>query len=143
MRPNKRVWIVCDSSDLERRAIDRLCDVLGDEGLLIEHSAPTLLTRADRIRLMRQLHLHRHLGRRVLLVRRLDRLGAREQSRLCQWLSSGRPGADYIVATGRWPRTAADKRRLKWRVGTRFKPVVQVEFDADACEPRMRTSAPT
>lgn len=129
MRPGQRVWIACQSSELERRAIDRLCDLFGEDGLLIEHSALTLLRRTDRIRLVHQLHSHRHLGSRVLLVRRLDRLGASAQTRLCIWLASGQPGADCIVATGRLPRSAAESGRLERRVEAQFKPGVWVGFD--------------
>jgi len=132
MRPAERVWIACQSSELERQAVVRLCDLLGEEGFLIEHSARSLLRRADRFRLVRQLHSHRHLGRRVLLVRRLDRLGTSDQARLCIWLSGGQPGAECIVATGRLPLLAAKRRGLEGRVERQFKPGLQVGFDT--CE---------
>jgi GAF domain-containing protein len=129
MRPGERVWIACQGSELERQAVDSLCDLLGEEGFLIEHSARSLLRRADRFRLVRQLQSHRHLGRRVLLVRRLDRLGASEQARLCTWLSGGQPGADLIVATTRLPRLAAARHGLQNRIDRQFKPDLSVGFD--------------
>lgn len=124
MRPNSRMWIACQSSDQERLATDRFCDLLEDDALVIEHSARTLRRRADRNRLVRQFHLHQTPGRRVLLVRRFDRLKAADQTRLCLWLSSGRPGADWIVATGRMPAQG-----LQRRVDARFRPGLQVCFD--------------
>ena len=132
MWPRTRIWIACQSSELERRATDRLCDLLGGEGLLIEHAAPTLLRRADRIRLLCRLYLHRHLGRRVLVVRRLDRLSPCEQTRLCLWLAS-RPGADWIVVTGRVPELDCERDRLEKQVLRRFKPAIQLGFDRVVC----------
>jgi len=129
----KRVWIACGSSLLERRAFENLCDLLGDEGLLIEHAARTLRHRADRLRLVEQLHSHQPPGRSVLFVRRLDRLGGTDQARLCRWLANGRSGADCIVATGRLPRT--EGQRFHRRVSVAFRPHLEVAFDAFENEP--------
>jgi len=123
------MWIACQSSHQEQLATDRLCDLIETDALVIEHSARTLRRRADRNRLVRQFHLHQTPGRRVLLVRRFDRLRAADQTRLCLWLSSGRPGADWIVATGRMPAATAPNQGLQRRVDARFRPGLQVCFD--------------
>jgi len=129
----KRVWIACGSSLLERRAFENLCDLLGDEGLLIEHAARTLRHRADRLRLVGQLHSHQPPGRSVLFVRRLDRLGSTDQARLCRWLANGGSGADCIVATGRLPRT--QEQGFQRRVGVALRPHLEMVFDALENEP--------
>jgi hypothetical protein len=133
----KRVWIACGDSSLERRAFNSLCELLGDEGVLIEHAARTLRRHADRIRLVEQLQLHRDLGRSVLFVRRLDRLSAATQARLCHWLASGRSGADCVVATGKLPRGSEEGYGLQKRVETVFRPHLEVGFDAMANEPSL------
>jgi hypothetical protein len=115
-------------SDWERHAVLRLDELVGSEGIVIEHSARSLLRRSVRLRLVQELHAHRQSGLRLLLVRRLDLLGRSEQVRLCLWLASGRPGADWIVATGRLPPGEAASLRLETRVANRFKPRFSLSF---------------
>jgi hypothetical protein len=125
----ERIWISCRDGEVERLAVDRLGELLGDFGLVVEHSALTLHTRRMQLGLLKLLSTRPRAGRRVLLVRRLDRLSAARQSRLCGFLAGGRIAADCIVATCRKPHSEHRLRGLTGRIERCFRPMTEVDFD--------------
>ena len=100
-----RVVVVCESAQDERLAAEHVAMLVADSGVVIEQPAAPLCRRSVQRRLALQLCSHRHLGHRVLLVRRVDSLQAGALGRLRKWLSGGQCRAEWQVLTHRLPAT--------------------------------------
>jgi hypothetical protein len=128
-RTQSRVVIVCESAQHERLAAEHVALLVADSGVVIEQPAALLRRRSARRRLALQLCSHRHLGRRVLLVRRLDGIHPGALGRLRKWLSGGHCPAEWQILTLRLPPTRNEPGIME-SIEQALEPDLLIRLDA-------------
>ena len=124
-----RVVIVCESAQDEHLAAEHVALLVADSGVVIEQPAALLRRRSARRRLALQLCTHRHLGRRVLLVRRLDSMHPRALGRLRKWLSGGQCRAEWQILTMRLPPSRSEHGTMT-QIEQALEPDLLIRLDA-------------
>jgi len=124
------VLLVCESAQDERQAIEHVALLMADSGVVIEQSAALLRRRSARRRLALQLCNHRHLGRRALLLRRLDGMHPRALGRLRKWLSGGQCRAEWQILTLRLPPSRSGCGIVE-SIELALEPDLLIQLDAE------------
>jgi hypothetical protein len=115
----------------EVRSADHVASLVTDSGVVIEQSAALLKRRSARRRLALQLCSHRHLGRRVLLVRRLDSLHPSALGSLRKWLSGGQCRAEWQILTLRLPPSGSECEKRQ-SIESALEPDLLIQLDAES-----------
>lgn len=126
-RESFRLLVLCEEALTESRVGDRLEHCLPEGAHLVEFAARHLRTRAARARLASCLGGQ---GVRVALMRRLERLSARDRGLAANWLSSRASAADWIVLTAHVPRAVPGAREAALQAARTLGIHAVLELDA-------------